>query len=238
MKKNILIIGASGDIGLAIAEELALSGNQLLLHFHRNKKILQKWEDKIGSENILTFIQANLATEEGVNKLLDSIVYHIDAIIFASGTAHYGLFQDLKNETIDEMLSLHVKAPLKIAKNFLPEMIKQRFGKMVFITSIWGSIGASHEVMYSTVKGAQESFIKSLAKEIATCGISVNGVSPGFIDTKMNQHLIGQDREDIIADIPMNRPGTVKEIAQVVDFLLGDKSSYIQGEIIKVNGGW
>lgn len=238
MKKNILIIGASGDIGLAIAKELALSGNQLMLHFYRNNKILKQWEDNIGSENILSVIQANLATDEGVNKLLSSIVYHIDAIVFASGTAHFGLFQNIKDETIEDMLSLHIKAPLQIVRNFLPEMIKQRFGKLVFITSIWGSVGASHEVMYSTVKGAQESFIKSLAKEIATCGISVNGVSPGFIDTKMNEHLKGEDRDHIIADIPMNRPGTVKEVAQVVDFLLSDKSSYIQGEIIKVNGGW
>lgn len=238
MDKNILIIGASGDIGLAIAEELALSGNQLLLHCYRNKDILRQMENKIGQDNILSVIQANLATDEGVRELLNGIVYHIDAIVFASGTAHYGLFQNIFDETIDDMLSLHVKAPLKIAKHLLPQMIKQRFGKIIFITSIWGSVGASHEVMYSTVKGAQESFVKSLAKEVATCGVSVNGVSPGFIDTKMNHHFKDEEREALIADIPMNRPGTAREVAQVVDFLLGDKSSYIQGEIIEVTGGW
>lgn len=238
MGKNILIIGASGDIGIAIAEELAHSGNQLLLHFYSNPLSFQQLEEKIGQDHIISVIQADLSTEKGIKKLLDSIVYHVDEIVFASGKTHFGLFQDITTSTINDMLFLHVKAPLLITKHLLPNMIKQRFGKIVFITSIWGSVGASNEVMYSTVKGAQDSFIKSLAKEVATCGISVNGVSPGFIDTKMNQHFGSEEREALIADIPMNRAGKPKEVADVVSFLLSKQSSYIQGEIIEVTGGW
>src|SRR5699024_2023515 len=137
-----------------------------------------------------------------------------------------------------DMISIHVKAPMIISKFLLPAMIKQKYGKIVFITSIWGHVGASFEVVYSTVKGAQNSFVKSLAKEVGPSGISVNGVSPGFIDTKMNEHLRQEEKEAISSDIPMNRSRSTKDVAHTVRCLLDDASNYIQGEIIKVTGGW
>src|SRR5699024_7108209 len=110
-----------------------------------------------------TTIQANLNESAGINKLLTELVYPVDYIIFASGSALYGIFQETTENTMDEMLSLHVKAPWMITQHLLPSMIKERGGKIVFITSIWGSIGASYEVIYSAVKGAQNSFVKALA---------------------------------------------------------------------------
>src|SRR5690625_2104238 len=136
------------------------------------------------------------------------------------------------------MLSMHVKAPLFITKHFLPAMINRKSGKIVFITSIWGHVGASHEVVYSTVKGAQNSFVKSLAKEVGPSGISVNGISPGLIHTQMNDHLTEIDREMLHADIPLQRAGDPLEIAYLVEFLLDKKSSYIQGEMVRITGGW
>ena len=106
------------------------------------------------------------------------------------------------------------------------------------ITSIWGNVGASYEVIYSSVKGAQNSFVKALAKEVAPSGISVNGISPGYIETKMNSHLSEEERQAIIDEIPMSRAGLPSEIAYTVSFLLDDRSTYIQGEIINMNGGW
>lgn len=238
MGRNVLIIGASGDIGIAIAEQLANDGCQLLLHYHRNKEPINKLKKRINSECVLMEIQADLSDENEVNRLLHGLVYSVDDIIFASGTAHHGLFQDVTTDDLNDMLALHVKAPLFITKQLLQPMIQKRQGNIVFITSIWGDVGASNEVIYSTVKGAQNSFVKSLAKEVAPSGISVNAVSPGFIDTKMNHHLLEDEREALISDIPMNRSGTPDDVAHIVKFLLDDKSSYIQGEIIQVTGGW
>lgn len=238
MGRNVLIIGASGDIGIAIAEQLAHDGDQLLLHYHRNKEPINKLKQRIDKECILMEIQADLSKEDEVERFLRDLVYSIDDIIFASGTAHHGLFQETTTDDLNDMLALHVKAPLFITKQLLQPMIQKRQGNIVFITSIWGSVGASHEVIYSTVKGAQNSFVKSLAKEVALSGISVNAVSPGFIDTKMNHHLLEDEREALISDIPMNRSGTPNDVAHIVKFLLDDKSSYIQGEIIQVTGGW
>src|SRR5690625_7386105 len=117
-------------------------------------------------------------------------------------------------------------------------MINRKSVKIVFITSIWGNIGASFEVVYSTVKGAQNSFVKSLAKEVGPSGISVNGVSPGFIDTKMNEHLRQEEKEAIISDIPMNRSGSPKDVAHSIRIILTDAYYYIQVKYIIVQCGW
>src|SRR5690625_2562005 len=237
MGKNVLIIGASGDIGISVAEELAKEGFQLILHYHKNKKAIERFK-KHHYPCVLTEIKADLSTTSGVETLLTNLVFHVDSVVFAGGTGHHALFQDITEHTIESMLFLHVKAPLLITKDLIQPMIQKQSGNIVFITSIWGSVGSSHEVIYSTVKGAQDSFVKALAKEVAPCNISVNGVSPGFIATKMNDHLSPEEKEAMTSNIPMNRPGKPKEIAHIVAFLLDKKSSYIQGEIIQVTGGW
>lgn len=238
MRGNVLIIGASGDIGVAIAKELANAGYGLLLHYHQNKETLEAVSASIGVESILLMLQADLRYAENIEVFLKQLVFPVDAIVFAGGTADYGLFQDVSEATMDEMLGLHLKAPWLITQKLLPEMIKNKSGKIVFITSIWGDIGASNEVIYSAVKGAQNSFVKALAKEVAPSGITVNAISPGFIDTKMNAHLLPEERASIIAEIPSNRAGTPQDVANAVGFLLDEKSSYIQGEILQINGGW
>lgn len=238
MGKNALIVGASGDIGIAIAKKLAKDGYQLLLHYNKNKQAITKLKKEIDQDCILSVSQANLSSEKEINQFIKQIAFPVHMIIFASGNAYYGLFQEMKEDTIKNMLTLHVKAPLLITKHLLPQMIQKRSGKIIFITSIWGSVGASYEVLYSTVKGAQNSFIKALAKEVAPSGISVNGISPGFIDTKMNNHLRKEERAAIVSDIPIQRSGTVDDIAHTVRFLCDEQTKYIQGEIIQVTGGW
>lgn len=238
MGKNVFIVGASGDIGRAIAKKLANENYQLLLHYHRNQEAIHNLTKELNPEQVLAVVQGDLTNQKDIERMLEEIVFPVDIIVFASGIAHYGLFQDLSIDTIEKMLMIHVQAPLFITKHFLPEMIQRQSGNIIFITSVWGHVGASFEVLYSTVKGAQNSFIKSLAKEVAPSGIIVNGVSPGFIDTKINSHLHEDEKEALISDIPMQRSGTVEEVAHVVHFLCDEKTTYIQGEIIHVTGGW
>lgn len=238
MNKNILIIGASGDIGSVIAAYLANKGYTLLLHYHQNKKMIEQLCETLKDETVLQTIQADLTKVDGIHHLCNAVQFPVDGIIYVSGTAQFGLFQDATEIEMDDMLMLHVKAPWMITQNFLPEMIMKRKGKIIFTTSIWGSVGASNEVIYSAVKGAQNSFVRALAKEVGPSGISVNAVSPGFIDTKMNHHLLEEEVEDIIQHIPLNRAGVATDVAHVVDFLLDEKSNYIQGEIVNITGGW
>lgn len=238
MGKNVLIVGASGDIGIQVAKRLVRDGYNLLLHYHKNRKGIDELRKEIDKESILTVLQADLSKENDIRLFLAELIFPVDRIVFVSGKAHFGLFQDTLESTMDDMLTLHVKAPWMITKHLLPNMIQRQSGKIVFITSIWGDIGASLEVIYSSVKGAQNSFVKALAKEVAPSGISVNAISPGFIDTKMNHHLNEDEKNAILSEIPMNRAGSPGEIAHVVSFLLDEKSNYIQGEIIHMTGGW
>ncbi|RKQ37540.1 elongation factor P 5-aminopentanone reductase [Oceanobacillus halophilus] len=238
MGKNVLIIGASGDIGQAIVKRLSKEGYQIILHYNNNSKAISDLRNEISDKGILSVLQADLSKDTELDDFIKQFVFQVDGIIFAGGKAQFGLFQETSSLVMDQMLHLHVKAPWKITKHVLPGMIQQQYGKIIFVTSIWGEVGASYEVVYSSVKGAQNSFVKALAKEVAPSGISVNAVSPGFIDTKMNKHLSMEEKESLFSEIPMNRAGSPEEVAHTVSFLMDKRSNYIQGEIINLTGGW
>lgn len=237
-KKFALITGASGGIGKAISLQLAKEGYSLYLHYNQNKKAIQQLMDEIsvfGGEYIP--IQADLSTPDGYQNVTKQI-FSIDAIVHNCGMGHYGLLTDLEKETVEKLLNTHVTSPLMITKELLPKMISKRCGNIVVVTSIWGLTGASCEVLYSTVKGAQISFVKALSKEVALSGIRVNGVAPGAILTPMMSIFNEEELDDIREEIPMGKLGTPQQIADTVHFLLSEKSSYITGQIISVNGGW
>ncbi len=155
MKRFALITGASGGIGRAIAEKLAAEGYSLYLHYHENeasiREILNILEPYPGE---FIPIQADLSSPDGFKVLVDNI-FSIDAIIHNSGISHYGLLVDTDMETIEKMMALQVTSPIYLTKELLPKMIRQQKGNILFITSIWGQTGSACEVVYSTVKGAQ-----------------------------------------------------------------------------------
>lgn len=237
-KGNILLIGASGDIGAAIACELDAAGYSLMLHYNQNAERMTELRRRLNPESILLELKADLRVEENVQALLAQLVFPVHHIVFASGAADYGLFQDVTYERMEEMLNLHVKSPWMITRHLLPSMVHNHTGNIIFITSIWGSTGASNEVIYSSVKGAQNSFVKALSREVGPSGIRVNAVSPGYIYTKMNAHLSDMESSLLAEEIPLGRPGKAEDVANAVAFLLDEKSSYIHGEILNVDGGW
>jgi 3-oxoacyl-[acyl-carrier protein] reductase len=238
MNQTVLIIGASGEIGLAIAKQCAKAGDQLILHYHSNRNALQKISEVFSDGQLLQVIQADLSTKNGINQFLSQIAFSVDCIIFASGKTEFQLFQDTSAELMDKMLTLHIEATWRITNHFLPGMIRNQSGKIICITSIWGIEGASNEVVYSTVKGAQNTFVKALAKEVAPSNIAVNAVSPGFIQTKMNNTLSEQEKKQIYNEIALRRPGCPNEVAEAVHFLLRTPGSKITGQILPVTGGW
>ena len=136
------------------------------------------------------------------------------------------------------MVQLQITSPFLLTKYLLPSMIRKKAGDIIVITSVWGFMGASCEVLYSMVKGGLNTFVKALAKEVAPSGIRVNGIAPGIIDTKMNSHLTEEEREALRQEIPMGRFGKPSEVADLVEFLLSERATYINGEIISINGAW
>ncbi|WP_337020563.1 SDR family NAD(P)-dependent oxidoreductase, partial [Oceanobacillus massiliensis] len=124
--KNVLIIGASGDIGIAIAERLAMDGYNILLHYNQNRQKIDALREKLSAETILSVIQADLSRSDEIRHFLTKLVLPVDYVVFAGGGAHYGLFQDTAEDVMDNMLTLHVKAPWMISKYLLPSMIQRK----------------------------------------------------------------------------------------------------------------
>ncbi|MCA1030139.1 SDR family oxidoreductase [Bacillus timonensis] len=239
MVKYVLITGASGGIGRAIALKLAEEGYGLYLHYNHNEEAISKLASKLKSENVdVKIVGADLSSSLGIETLLNLIDDPIYGVVYCAGSSYFGLVTDMEEQTIDDMIQLHIKSPFTLIKSILPSMIEKKTGNIIMVSSIWGEIGASCEVLYSMVKGGQNSFVKALAKEVAPSGIRVNAVSPGAINTQMLSVFTEEDRDEIAVDIPMGRIGEPSEIADTVTFLLSKQSTYITGQVISVNGGW
>ncbi|MGN1400378.1 MAG: elongation factor P 5-aminopentanone reductase [Bacillus sp. (in: firmicutes)] len=238
MKEFILVTGASGAIGKAIAKELAAQGHSLYLHYHKNQAAIEQLMEEINDSRIeLHPVQADLSSEDGADLLADQI-FSLNGIILNSGRAHYGLISDVSDQDLNEMMTLHLGSPFKLVRNLLPKLLQCGSASVVAVTSIWGDTGAACEVLYSMLKGGQKTFVKALGKELAPMNIRVNAVSPGAVDTPMLTQFSPDEKEALCEDIPLGRLGTPEEIANAVAFLLSNKSAYITGHTLKVNGGW
>lgn len=238
MGKWILITGASGGIGQAIAKQLAKEGYSLYLNYHQNETAIKQLLESLAAyDGEYLPIQADLQQENDYKKIVENI-FTIDGIIHASGISTYGLFTDLKEEEMKALWNIHVHSLMCITKAILPKMLSRQSGNIIVITSIWGQVGAAMEVAYSAVKGAQISFVKALSKELAYNGIRVNAVAPGAIKTNMLHTFSPEEMQLITEEIPMGRLGSPREVAESVAFLLSEKSSYMTGQILSLNGGW
>ncbi|KIL47781.1 elongation factor P 5-aminopentanone reductase [Jeotgalibacillus campisalis] len=239
MSKKALVLGASGGIGSAITERLIKEGWSVYAHYNKNKESIFSLKEKLGEEfsSDIIPIYADLHSQESTDSLINAIE-EVNAIVHAGGATYEGLLEETPDDVMNELWSSHVFQPARIIRSFLPSMRSVRNGAIVFVSSIWGQTGASNEVMYSAVKGAQLSFVKALGKELAPSKIRVNAVAPGSVETSMTHHYDDIDRNAIVDNIPAGRMGNPEEIAGAVLFLLGEDSSYITSQVLSINGGW
>ncbi|MCA1059100.1 SDR family oxidoreductase [Rossellomorea aquimaris] len=235
--KHALITGASGGIGSSTALALAEEGWNVYLHYHSNEKAMKELVHKIEGLGVEAIpIRADLTTPKEVGKLVQSI-FQLDAVIYCSGNSGWGLFQDHSENDMDQMINLHIKSPMLLIQQLLPKLIDRK-GNIVIVSSIWGQIGGACEVVYSTVKGAQLAFVKSLSKELAPSGVRVNAIAPGVVETNMLSGFTDEDRLSMFEEIPMGRFAHPDEIADSIHFLISKKATYITGQTLSVNGGW
>ena len=162
---------------------------------------------------------------------------HLDALVCCAGTAHFGLFQDLDESGWRDAMAVNLDAAARLARLALPGMIARRSGSIVFVSSMWGEVGASCEAAYSAAKAGLIGLTRALAKEVGPSGIRVNCVSPGMIDTDMNACLSAEDVAAVAEETPLGRVGRPEEAAAAIAFLAGEEASFITGQVLGVNGG-
>ncbi|SDI95160.1 elongation factor P 5-aminopentanone reductase [Natribacillus halophilus] len=234
-----LITGSSGDIGAAIATALAGEGQTLYLHYHRGERRVQDVRDQCEAQGAKTvLVPANLQTAEGIETLVAGTRLPVDHIVLANGQAYYGLFTDMDDLELLDLFALNLTVPMRIIKRFLPAMISQKYGRVVAISSLWGEVGAAYEVAYSAAKGGLNQFVQALAKEVAPSNITVNGVSPGVVATKMMDTFDEEDMRLLAETIPAGRLATVNEVASACQYLLSPEAGYVNGHILSINGAW
>lgn len=244
MKQNqvVLVTGASGGIGKAVAEKFAQNGYRVAVHYHNGKEraeALQKQLEQQGC-SVMT-VQADLRDSMQVQAMIEQIERSwggVDVLVNNAGVAQQKLFTDITDEEWRNMFAVHVDGAFYCARAVLPGMIHRKHGSIINVSSMWGQTGGSCEVHYSAAKGALQAMTKALAKEVGPSGIRVNCVAPGVILTEMNTRMFDQDTlEALKEETPLETLGTTEDVANMIYFLASAEAGFITGQIIGVNGG-
>ncbi len=242
MKKTVYITGASRGIGYAAAMKFAQNGyNVVACASSPSEKALKSFEaiKTLSPDSLLlTYDVKNaLESKQAVCQAVEKFG-KIDALVLSAGIAYSELFQYTDEQSYDLVMNTNVKGSFLTAKYLLPHMIKEKNGSIVFVSSMWGQVGASMESIYSASKGAVISMSKALAKEVGPSGIRVNCLAPGVIETDMTA-VLGKDTLDALADeTPLMRNGTPEDAANAIYYLTSDEASFITGQVLSVNGGF
>ena len=240
--KTVLITGSSRGIGAAIAQRLN-NEYKIVINYNNSKDEALKLLENLRKTNpYVIAVKADVSKEEDVNMLFDLAeknFSHVDILINNAGISHFSQIQDIEFETWKKVISTNLNSVFLSSKRAIPNMIKNNYGVIINMSSIWGDFGASMEALYSTSKGAINTFTKALSKELAPSGIRVNAVAPGIVDTDMMRNDFSyQELEELKKEVSVNRFAKPEEIADLINYLISDQASYITGDIIHINGGF
>lgn len=240
--KVALITGGSRGIGEKIAEKFASEGYNLVINYVSNIENVKELEEKIkGNSNIeILFIQADVTSFESCENMVNNAIEkfgHIDVVVNNAGITKDGLLMRMKEEDFEKVINVNLKGTYNVTKNVIPYMMKQKYGKIVNISSVVGVSGNVGQANYAASKAGIIGFTKSVAKELASRNILANCVAPGFIKTDMTDVLSDSVKESINAQIPLKKMGTAEEVAKAVYFLGNEENTYITGQVLNVDGG-
>jgi len=239
--KVAAVTGGSRGIGRATAIALAKQGAHVVVNYVRGeeeaRRVVREIEEAGGKAEALAFDVANMqATEEAIVALAKRLG-RLDILIANAGIAIDGLVVRVKEEEIDRMLAVNVKGAIACARGALKTMMRARTGRIVFLSSIVGEMGNGGQAVYSASKAALIGLTKTLAREYASRNVTVNVITPGFIETDMTSTMNEEARKGMLSTIPLGRTGKPEDVAAAIVFLCSDEASYITGETLRVNGG-
>ena len=242
IKKAAIVTGGSGGIGSAVCRKLAQAGHLTAICYSKGEKQAKQTAEELTAQGLTAAaFHCDITSLESIETCLEEIdrkFGQIELLVNNAGSAEIGLFTELSDERLCELMNVDLLGHMRLTKAVLPQMISRHEGNIINISSVWGEAGASCEVAYSAAKAGIIGFTKALAKECAPSGVRVNCVSCGLIDTQMNAALSADDLQAVIDEIPLSRIGTPDEVASAVQFLAESGSSYITGQVIRVDGAW
>jgi len=235
--KTALVTGASGGIGKAIAVNLHSQGAHVILH-GTNEGRLAALSAELKDRN--SILPADLSDREAVEAMIPKateLAGGIDILVNNAGITRDNLFMRLKDEQWDQVLNVNMTSSMILCRAAIRAMMKARWGRIISISSIVGVTGNPGQTNYAASKAGMIGFSKSLAQEVASRGITVNVVAPGFIQTQMTDVLSDEQKEKLLVNVPAGRLGQPEDIASAVSYLASDEAGYITGATIHVNGG-
>ncbi len=240
--KVALITGASRGIGRAIAIEFAKQGASVVINYSTDDEGAKETLEEVKNVNGYgIIIKGDISSFKNCKIIVDEIIKSmgkIDILVNNAGISQIGLFMDAVENEIEKIISTNLLGAMYLTNQVIKDMISRKNGNIINISSMWGDVGASCEVLYSAAKGGLNSFTKALAKEVAPSNIRVNAISPGVINTKMNSFLGEEEKKSLEEEIPLGRFGEPSEIGKIAVFLCSEASSYITGQIIRADGGF
>lgn len=241
MSKVAVITGATRGIGKAIAIKLAKEGYDIAITYRKKNDDLELVKREIESENVkFLAVQGDVASFKDCERFIKEIIEEygqIDVLVNNAGITRDMLLARMKEEDFNQVINTNLVGTFNVTKNVVTYMMKQRYGRIISISSVVGISGNAGQTNYSASKAGIIGFTKSLAKEVASRNILVNAIAPGFIETNMTEVLKEEVKQEIAKTIPLKRMGKAEDIANVVKFLSSEESSYITGQVINVDGG-
>ena len=240
-RKVVLVTGGSRGIGREVAEVYAENGYDVVINYVSDKTdvegIKKEFEEK-GVKCLL--VKADVSKAEDVDNMVEEAIKQfgkIDVLVNNAGITRDILLMRMSEEDFDKVIEINLKGTYLVTKAVTKYMMKKRQGSIINLASVVGVVGNAGQTNYAASKAGIIGFTKSVAKELASRNIRANAVAPGFIETDMTSVLSDSVKENISTQIPLKRMGTAREVAEVIYFLGSDKSSYITGQVINIDGG-
>lgn len=232
----VLVTGASRGIGRGIAIGLRNKGYTVIANYNKSEKQAMELKEQYD----IDIYKADVTNRDEVKAMVQYCLDKygkIDVLVNNAGITKDTLLMRMKKEDFEEVIDINLVGTFNVTKNVISYMLKARSGRIINISSVVGIAGNAGQTNYSASKAGIIGFTKSLAKEVASRGILVNAIAPGFIETDMTEVLKDEIKDEIAKSIPLKRMGTSKDVANVVKFLVSEESSYITGQVINVDGG-
>ena len=241
MDKVAFVTGGTRGIGKQIAINLAKAGYDIAINYRNENEALRETQIEIERQGAKCFsVKGDVSVFEDCEKMVKDIINEfrkIDVLVNNAGITRDMLILRMKEKDFSDVINVNLIGTFNVTKNVVPYMAKKRNGRIINISSVVGISGNAGQTNYSSSKAGIIGFTKSLAKELGSRNILVNAVAPGFIKTQMTDVLKNEVKEEISKNIPLKRIGNAEDVANVVEFLASDKSSYITGQVINVDGG-